>query len=301
MQIPYTVESRPDTGVYNGKMGIWLFLASEVMLFGGLFSTYILLRTGAISWLEGSLSIEQGGAGLNVPLATFNTFVLIASSVTIVMAWASLAIGRAREQEIAGVELDPEDVQERITVSALSNPQKIRAESLKKFQLFMGLTILLSLVFLVAKAYEYNYKFSHGIYPKTHNFYAIYFTLTGLHALHIVGGVLVNGYFLLPWKSLLTRFWTIIYYLIIPVVLIVLGAFMYKIGIVFAVSPIILYVFLMLTGLVRTFVSAVPGCQMWETEPDRFINRIECAGLYWHFVDLVWIFLFPVLYLLPGS
>ncbi|MFP6719795.1 MAG: cytochrome c oxidase subunit 3 [Candidatus Poribacteria bacterium] len=301
MQIPYTVESRPDTGVYNGKMGIWLFLASEVMLFGGLFSTYILLRTGAISWLEGSLSIEQGGAGLNVPLATFNTFVLIASSVTIVMAWASLAIGRAREQEIAGVELDPEDVQERITVSALSNPQKIRAESLKKFQLFMGLTILLSLVFLVAKAYEYNYKFSHGIYPKTHNFYAIYFTLTGLHALHIVGGVLVNGYFLLPWKSLLTRFWTIIYYLIIPVVLIVLGAFMYKIGIVFAVSPIILYVFLMLSGLVRTFVSAVPGCQMWETEPDRFINRIECAGLYWHFVDLVWIFLFPVLYLLPGS
>ena len=301
MQIPYTVESRPDTGVYNGKMGIWLFLASEVMLFGGLFSTYILLRTGAISWLEGSLSIEQGGAGLNVPLATFNTFVLIASSVTIVMAWASLAIGRAREKEIANLELGSEDVQERITVSALSNPQKIRAESLKRFQLFMGLTVLLSLVFLVAKAYEYNYKFSHGIYPKTHNFYAIYFTLTGLHALHIVGGVLVNGYFLLPWKSLLTRFWTIIYYLIIPVVLIVLGAFMYKIGIVFAVSPIILYVFLMLSGLVRTFVSAVPGCQMWETEPDRFINRIECAGLYWHFVDLVWIFLFPVLYLLPGS
>ena len=240
MQIPYTVESRPDTGVYNGKMGIWLFLASEVMLFGGLFSTYILLRTGAVGWLEGSVSVEQGGAGLNVPLATFNTFVLIASSVTIVMAWASLAIGRAREKEIANLELGSEDVQERITVSALSNPQKIRAESLKRFQLFMGLTILLSLVFLVAKAYEYNYKFSHGIYPKTHNFYAIYFTLTGLHALHIVGGVLVNGYFLLPWKSLLTRFWTIIYYLIIPVVLIVLATFMYKIGIVFAVSPIIL-------------------------------------------------------------
>ena len=303
MQIPYIVESRPDTGVYNGKMGIWLFLASEVMLFGGLFSTYILLRTGAVGWLEGSVSVEQGGAGLNVPLATFNTFVLIASSVTIVMAWASLAIGRAREKEIANLELGSEDVQERITVSALSNPQKIRAESLKRFQLFMGLTILLSLVFLVAKAYEYNYKFSHGIYPKTHNFYAIYFTLTGLHALHIVGGVLVNGYFLLPWKSLLTRFWTIIYYLIIPVVLIAFSAFLlsHKSGIVFAVSPIIFVVYLLLSVLVKTFVSAVPGCQMWETEPDRFINRIECAGLYWHFVDLVWIFLFPVLYLLPGS
>lgn len=124
MQIPYTVESRPDTGVYNGKMGIWLFLASEVMLFGGLFSTYILLRTGAVGWLEGSIPVEKGGAGLNVPLATFNTFVLIASSVTIVMAWASLAIGRAREKEIANLELGSEDVQERITVSALSNPQK---------------------------------------------------------------------------------------------------------------------------------------------------------------------------------
>ena len=280
MQIPYIVESRPDTGVYNGKMGIWLFLASEVMLFGGLFSTYILLRAGAVGWLEGSVSVEQGGAGLNVPLATFNTFVLIASSVTIVMAWASLAIGRAREKEIANLELGSEDVQERITVSALSNPQKIRAESLKRFQLFMGLTILLSLVFLVAKAYEYNYKFSHGIYPKTHNFYAIYFTLTGLHALHIIGGVLVNGYFLLPWKSLLTRFWAIIYYLIIPVALIAFSAFLlyHKSGIVFAVSPIIFYVFLLLSGLVKTFVSAVPGCQMWETEPDRFINRIECAG-----------------------
>jgi cytochrome c oxidase subunit 3 len=41
-----------------------------------------------------------------------------------------------------------------------------------------------------------------------------------------------------------------------------------------------------------------PGAKMWKTEPVRFTNRIEIAGLYWHFVDLVWIFLFPVLYLL---
>ena len=47
MNIPYTVEARPDTGLTNGKLGIWLFLASEVMLFGALFSTYIILRTGA--------------------------------------------------------------------------------------------------------------------------------------------------------------------------------------------------------------------------------------------------------------
>jgi len=50
MDIPFTVKDRPDTGLYNGKLGIWLFLASEVMLFGGLFSAYVFLRTGAESW-----------------------------------------------------------------------------------------------------------------------------------------------------------------------------------------------------------------------------------------------------------
>ena len=47
MEIPYTVKPRPDTGLYNAKLGIWLFLASEVMLFGALFSSYVLLRVGA--------------------------------------------------------------------------------------------------------------------------------------------------------------------------------------------------------------------------------------------------------------
>ena len=81
MNIPYTVEERPDTGLTNGKLGIWLFLASEVMLFGALFSTYIILRVGASEWPHGEL---------NIPLGTINTFILISSSVTMVMAWASL-------------------------------------------------------------------------------------------------------------------------------------------------------------------------------------------------------------------
>ena len=83
MEIPYTVEVRPDTGLSNGKLGVWLFLASEVMLFGALFSSYILLRISAPEW-------PRGAESLSVPLATFNTIVLIASSVTMVMAWASL-------------------------------------------------------------------------------------------------------------------------------------------------------------------------------------------------------------------
>src|SRR4029079_7044758 len=83
MEIPYTVELRRDTGLNNGKIGISLFLASEVMLFGALFASYILIRTGMPSWLRGDTI-------LNVPLATFNTLVLISSCVTMVMAWASL-------------------------------------------------------------------------------------------------------------------------------------------------------------------------------------------------------------------
>jgi heme/copper-type cytochrome/quinol oxidase subunit 3 len=72
LEIPYTVEARPDTGLTNGKIAIWLFLASEVMLFGALFASYILIRAGATSW-------PRGDTILNVPLATFNTIVLITS------------------------------------------------------------------------------------------------------------------------------------------------------------------------------------------------------------------------------
>ena len=196
MQIPYTVDERPDTGLYNAKLGVWLFLASEVMLFGALFSTYVLLRTGADVWPEGS-SI------LNVPLATLNTLILIASSVTMVMSWASLKL-----------------------------------DQFGKFKLYMGLTWLLAFGFLIVKYFEYSAKLSHHLYPSTNNFLAIYFTLTGLHMLHVIGGMVVNGY---------------------------------------------------LWG---------PGAKMWTNDRERFTNRVEIAGLYWHFVDLVWIFLFPVLYLL---
>jgi cytochrome c oxidase subunit III len=196
MEIPYTVTIRPDTGLNNVKLGIWLFLASEVMLFGALFSSYILLRVGAESW-------PHGYDLLNVPLATLNTVILISSSVTMVMAWASL-----------------------------------KMQSFSRYRLYMGLTVLLALAFLVVKAFEYGAKFQAGIFPAYSTFYGIYFTITGLHGLHVLGGIIVNGYF---WG---------------------------------------------------------PGSRMWKTEPERFTNRVEAAGLYWHFVDLVWIFLFPVLYLL---
>ena len=85
MEIPYNSTARPDTGLYNGKVGIWLFLASEVMLFGALFSAYVLLRVGAEpgNWSMGLMSKEVGA---------FNTLILIASSATIVLAWVSLKL-----------------------------------------------------------------------------------------------------------------------------------------------------------------------------------------------------------------
>lgn len=197
MAIPYTVEARPDTGLNNVKIGIWLFLASEVMLFGGLFAGYIILRVGSTDWPLGA------DFGLSVPLAFVNTLVLISSSVTMVMAWASLM-----------------------------------RKDFPKYRLYMGLTVLCGLIFLGIKYVEYSSKIQHDYYPSTHIFLALYFTLTGLHGLHVLAGTLVNAYYL------------------------------------------------------------GPGAKMWQTAPEQFTNRVESAGLFWHLVDLVWIFLFPVLYLL---
>jgi cytochrome c oxidase subunit 3 len=267
MEIPYTVREREDTGLYNAKLGIWLFLASEVMLFGALFSAYILLRVSAPegTWPHGIL---------NVPIGTFNTLVLIVSSVTVVMGWAALKMNQ-----------------------------------FGKYRAFQAVTILCAGIFCCVKSYEYYDKFTHyavmrkdgtvadghlvertadyvvlhptghrvkfmteaptpaepahaeakdgghdahatvkvetkdiqkisNYGPWHHTYLAIYFTLTGLHALHVIGGALVIFYI---WG---------------------------------------------------------PGAGMWKTEPERYTNRVEVSGLFWHFVDLVWIFLFPVLYLL---
>jgi cytochrome c oxidase subunit III len=194
--IPYMYEPRPDTGLTNAKIGVWLFLASEVMLFGGLFSAYIILRVNNPQWLEWS-------SVLNVPLATLNTFILITSSITVILGWASLV----RKQ-------------------------------FGKYRFYMILTLLCAAGFMVIKYIEYTAKFHHGLYPSSNPFLSIYFVLTALHGLHVVGGAAVLAYY------------------------------------------------------------AWPGSTLWKTHPVWFTQRVECAGLFWHLVDLVWIVLFPVLYLM---
>ncbi len=92
MEIPFVVNPRKDTGLFNSKIAIWLFLASEVMLFGGFFSAYIFLRLGAdYPWPERTLPVLPG---------LINTFVLIGSSVTVVFAWASLKLRNWRHFQI---------------------------------------------------------------------------------------------------------------------------------------------------------------------------------------------------------
>jgi len=196
MLVPHIVKPRADTGLNNGKLGIWLFLASEVMLFGALFATYLMLRMGSSDWPLGTTYLDPKWAALN-------TIVLITSSVTMVMAWAMAA-----------------------------------KRNFNKFRFFMLMTVGLGFVFMIIKYIEYSAKFDHHYYPSTHVFLAIYFTLTGLHGLHVLGGMLVNGYF------------------------------------------------------------ALFGRKAYDADPEWFTNRIENSGLFWHFVDLVWIFLFPILYLL---
>jgi len=126
MEIPYTVASRRDTGLYNAKVGIWLFLASEVMLFGGLFSGYVFLRTGVQPGLDVPWPSSAEVHGKYVWLGFTNTLVLIASSVFVVMAWAQL---------------------------------KLR--NWGGYKMYMWLVLICSLAFLGIKTIEYNSKFNH--------------------------------------------------------------------------------------------------------------------------------------------
>jgi len=183
------------TGIPNGKLGMWLFLASEVMFFTGLIGAYIVLRLSHPQW--------PGPEGhLSVPLGTLNTFILIGSSMTIVMALAAAQAERP-------------------------------IDSVRRWLL---VTVLLGGLFLGIKGFEYSTKLAHGIVPSSGVFWSCYYTLTGFHALHVLGGIVFN---------LVVLSWT-------------------------------------------------REASLWRAQR----HRLELAGLYWHFVDIVWIFLFPLLYLL---
>ena len=291
MEIPYTVTARPDTGLWNAKVGIWLFLASEVMLFGGLFSAYVFLRLDADpgSWPHGLL---------NVPVGTMNTGILIASSVTVVMAWASLKM------------------------------RKFRA-----YWWYMLVTILCGVIFLAVKlVYEWPQKFDHfGAFIKKDKLekYEQYLgnhhlaerglaprrEITGhLHnkeALHDENAkeyeIALDPVNADPTNPDMDR----PHFLYVPPTdkiatvekedVEYANMFLPKHSAYFAS-------YFTITGLhgahvlggviVFTYLWLPVGTKLYKRNPEHLANRVEVAGLFWHFVDLVWIFVFPLFYLL---
>jgi cytochrome c oxidase subunit III len=197
-----------------GALGMWVFIAQEVMFFGGLFLAYLIYR---MQYPEAFMAASNH---LDWKIGTFNTAVLITSSLTMALAVWATQVGKSPKVQVA----------------------------------FMAATVLLGLVFLGVKAVEYNDKYVDGLIPvagwfNPHDpipagvtqgqyqmFFWLYFAMTGLHALHMIIGVAI-------------------------------------------IAPI-----------------------MWMAWRGRFSPEyhgpVENFGLYWHFVDIIWIFLFPLLYLL---
>jgi cytochrome c oxidase subunit 3 len=198
---PHEAEHRDDFGA---KLGMWLFLITEILLFSGLFLAYAYTRA------RYPVEFHHAGSEMNAVLGVTNTLVLLTSSLS--MALAILAIQRGeRGRAMLGV----------------------------------AVTIFLGAVFLVNKAFEWTAEIHHGNYPNSAHlatlppgeqvFFGLYFTMTGLHGLHVLVGISVLA--------------------------------------------------VMLVKVRRGRINA-----------DRYVT-LENGGLYWHLVDVVWIFLLPLFYL----
>jgi cytochrome c oxidase subunit 3 len=190
----------------NGsKIGMWLFLLSEVLLFGGLFLLYAAYR------YKYSLDFHYAAWELNRPLGMVNTLILLTSSLTMALSISSIQKGNRKPSSI-----------------------------------FLMITILLGILFLLNKSFEWMAKFGHGLYPDSPLllsrskgevlFYGLYYAMTGLHGLHVLVGVVV-----------LSMMW------------------------IFLVKE--------------------------RIHKGDFV-LLENSGLYWHLVDIIWIFLFPLFYLI---
>lgn len=186
--------SNPLPGVSTTKFVMWLFLASEVLFFAGLISTYVLLRIVSPAWPDVSEL-------LNVPLVAVNTSLLLISSLTMVYAFAAIEDG---------------------------NQSRLR--------IFLIATAVLGTIFVSIQAVEWAQLIGEGVSVSNSVFGSTFYVLTGFHGLHVVIGILF---------------------------------------------------------LVLTIYRASRG-RYSQAEHDG----VELMGLYWHFVDIVWIFLFTIIYLI---
>lgn len=193
---------RDDVG---SRMGMWLFLFTELILFGGMFIVYAVYRFTYPDLFK--LAAQE----LDTLVGAINTIILLTSSLTMAM-----------------------------SVTAIAKNQKRLSLALA------SATILLGLLFLVNKYFEWGHKFEVGMYPGSPEllskpngiilYFGLYYTMTGLHALHVIIGMIIIAFNI--------RF--------------------------------------ILKNVVRS---------------DSYV-KLETAGLYWHLVDIIWIFLFPLFYLL---
>jgi len=189
------------------QLGMWLFLITEVLFFGGLFLAYSLFR------IKFPHTFAECSLVMDWKLGALNTAVLLTSSLTMVL--AVVAAEKGRREELVR---------------------------------WLWVTMLFGVVFLVVKGFEYHHKFEEHLIPGpyfTNEFadrgaaqiyFSLYFTMTGLHALHMIIGIGIMA--VITWMAYRGKF-------------------------------------------SRTYS-----------------NPVEITGLYWHFVDLIWIFLFPLLYLI---
>lgn len=184
----------------QGRLGLWILIAGELVIFGGLIACYVMYRLRFPQWAEQAAHTSQFFGALN-------TVVLLVSSYTVV----------------------------RAHTAALKN-------ELGKITMWMSATILLGFLFLINKTIEYTNEISHGYTlssPKLveagdtvgATFWSFYYTMTGLHGIHVLAGM---------------------------------------------------------TALTIIMLDARKG---------RNLHRVELGGMYWHMVDLIWIFLFPLLYI----
>ncbi len=195
MSPPHEEHSDPAAAFETAKLGVWTFLATEVLLFGALFTAYAVFRAKYPALFHAEhLKLDR-------VLGLANTVVLITSSLTVVL----------------GVDA-------------------IRKGKVRLLRMYYGVTIFLGAVFLCVKYVEWAAEFRKGLFPGTNIFFSLYFTMTGLHGIHVLLGMFVLAY-----------------------VVVLAG---------------------------RGRIS------------ESYTTPAEMSGLYWHFVDLVWIYLLPLLYLI---
>jgi cytochrome c oxidase subunit 3 len=193
---------RDDTG---SRMGMWLFLFTEFILFGGMFLVYAVYR------FQHPDEFHLGAQELDDFIGTINTIILLTSSLTVAM-----------------------------SITAIQQGKKFFALAL------VGSTQIMAVAFLVNKYFEWSHKFSVGLYPQSPEllnkpqgeilYFGLYYVMTGLHALHVVVGMIV-------------------------------------------------------LAVMMTFIAK------GSINKHTYV-RLEAGALYWHLVDIIWIFLFPLFYLI---